>query len=150
MDDDTSKSVVMATIVILLFAVVVGITVGARTPIACRAPLSVPSRNGRKLNTSVYTVPSPGRYIQQPNVERDDIEGHLAHSNRVPRSVHSLDSLRHPPPAYGAHHLDPRCGGVPYGYGLLGSAGGVAVDVVPAPLPPSYDANLGGGQPPLE
>ncbi|KIO33379.1 hypothetical protein M407DRAFT_17926 [Tulasnella calospora MUT 4182] len=149
MDDDTSKSVVMATIVILLFAVVVGITVGARTPIACRAPLSVPSRNGRKLNTSVYTVPSPGRYIQQSNVERNDIEGHPTHSNRVPRSVHSLGSLRHPPPTYGAHHLDPRCDGVPYGYGLLGSAGGDAVDIVPAPLPPSYNADLGEGQPPL-
>lgn len=139
MQDDIHKPAVIAAVVILL---VVAVLVRARAFVTLGSSRGDAPRNGRRLNTTVDFVPLSGVQVQRANHggEVTDGQGHLPHHLRP---VNSVTSLRYPPPAYPAHHLDPRYGGVAYGYGNIGRPIGSTVDAVP--LPPSYTTSHSGG-----
>ncbi|KAG8937681.1 hypothetical protein FRC00_002477, partial [Tulasnella sp. 408] len=87
--------------------------------------------------------------VQRANHGADDTNGqgraHHAQASHRLHTVDSVTSLRYPPPAYPAHHLDPLYDGVPHGSGNNGLPVGHTVDVILVPLPPSYTAQPGGG-----
>ncbi|KAG8956010.1 hypothetical protein FRC04_006459 [Tulasnella sp. 424] len=104
---------------------------------------TTPRDRRRRLNTPVNLVPLSGTHLQQVNSGREDVQLHGCQLAHHVRPVHSVPSLRPPPPAYPAHHLDARFDIVGYGYYSIGNSGG-AVDLVPPP----YTADPSGdGQP---
>lgn len=148
MGDDIHKSVVIAAIIILLL---LALLVRARALIFTRgtSPSAAPP-NHRRLNIGVDVVPPSAVHVPQANHDGEDTNGQARHTpaHHHLRLVDSVTSLRYPPPAYPAHHLDPRYDAVAYGRGNIGHAVGRTVDIVLAPLPPpSYTTHPGGDHP---
>lgn len=90
---------------------------------------------------SVLTVLAcdTGVPVQQANHRWEGVPAHRPQIQHHVHPVHSVASLRDPPSAYPAHHLDAQFNGVVHGYGNIRNIGG-AVDLVPVPFPPSYDS----------
>lgn len=85
-----------------------------------------------------------GLPVRQVNHGWEGAQAHRPQAHHHLHPVHLVASLRNCPPAYPAYHLDVPFDGVVYGYGNIGNTGG-PVDVLPVPLPPSYDrANADG------
>lgn len=82
-------------------------------------------------------VPQMNHGWEGAQARRPQVHHHL-------HPMHSVASLRDPPPAYPAHHLDAPFDGVVRGYDNVSNTGG-AVDVLPVTLPPSYDRTSADG-----
>ncbi|KIO31532.1 hypothetical protein M407DRAFT_19474 [Tulasnella calospora MUT 4182] len=148
MGDDIHKPVAIAAIIILLL---LALLVRARGLFMTRGTSrrTAPPNNRRRLNTGVDVVPLSAVHVQQANHGGGDTNGQAHHPPPAHlRLIDSVTSIRYPPPAYPAHHLDPRYDAVVYGHGSIGHPVGRTVDVVLAPLPPpSYTTHPGGDHP---
>lgn len=137
-DLQTAAAAIAAIVIPLMVAGMVGAC--AVSPHCTSQNMPVP-RDQRRLNATVDFVPLSGVPGRQGNHRQEGARPQVHHHLHP---VHSVASLRDPPPAYLAHHLDVQFVGVIHGYGNISNTGD-AVDVVPVPLPPSYNsANADG------
>ncbi|KAG8980503.1 hypothetical protein FRC05_006136 [Tulasnella sp. 425] len=142
-EDDTQTAAAVAAVVILLLVTVVGL-------VALVSHGSTRQNNSpghHQLNAPVSVVPlalpGPGAHMQQANHGPEDGRMHQPQLIHHLRPVDSVASLRDPPPAYPAHHLDEPFDAVANGHGIIGNPAAGPVHVVPL-QPPPYAADHDG------
>ncbi|KAG8956009.1 hypothetical protein FRC04_006458 [Tulasnella sp. 424] len=159
-EDDTQTAAAVAAVVILLLVTVVGLVAlvshgstrqnnspghhQLNAPVSV-VPLALPGpgsrHNYRRL--SEYSDRDVGAHMQQANHGPEDGRMHQPQLIHHLRPVDSVASLRDPPPAYPAHHLDEPFDAVANGHGIIGNPAAGPVHVVPL-QPPPYAADHDG------
>lgn len=148
MGDDLQTAVAAIAVAIAIPLIIAGMVracgVSPHRPFQTMVP-----RDRRRLNATVHLVPLSGVSVRQVNHGWEGAQVHRPQAHHHLPPAHSVGSLRDPPPAYPAHHLDAQFDGVVHRYGNISNAGD-AVDAVPVPLPPSYGTvNANGSHQPL-
>lgn len=134
-DDLHTTAAAIAAIAIPL--IVAGMVSACTVSPNCTSQNLVP-RDRRRLNATMDLVPLSGVPVRQVKHGWEGAPTHRPQILHHVHTVHSVASLRDPPPAYPAHHLNAQFDGVVHSYGNISHTRG-AVDVVPVPFPPSYD-----------